>query len=116
MSTLLTATVLVPLLGALYLRRPPRPAAGLASALVGLGTAVIFFAAVALFGTLDPEWETVIWTVQVGGRRVEIWQEYALLIALPASFVAFLIGQRMGRTPSPLEPITAARTAIVEAA
>jgi solute:Na+ symporter, SSS family len=102
MSTLLTATVLVPLLAALYLRRPPRPAAGLASSLAGLATAVLFFAMVGTFGTLDPEWETVIWTVRVGGRSVALWQEYALLVALPASLLAFLVGQRVGKASSPL--------------
>ena len=102
MSTLLTATVLVPLVAALYLRRPPKPAAGLASAGAGLATAVLFFGAVALFGTFDPEWETVIWTFDLGGREVALWQEYALLVALPVSALAFLLGQRLGVRPSPV--------------
>src|SRR5690606_13651763 len=92
MSTLLTATVLVPLLAGLYLKRPPRPAAGLAAGLTGLATAVLFFAAVAVFGTYDAEWETVIWRVRIGGGSVALWQEYALLVALPASLLAFLVG------------------------
>lgn len=101
MSTLLTATVLVPLLAALYLRRPPRPAAGLASSITGLSVAVGFFVLVGAFGSFDPEWETVIWRVSVGGVEVALWQEYALLVALPASALAFVVGQRAGRTPSP---------------
>jgi solute:Na+ symporter, SSS family len=116
MSTLLTATVLVPLLAALYLRRPPRPAAGLASGLAGMATAVGFFAAVGIFGSYDAEWETVIWHVELAGRSVALWQEYALLVALPVSLVAFLAGQRLGRRPTPLAPGAPAAFALEEVA
>src|SRR5690606_21746024 len=85
MSTLLTATVLVPLLAALFLPRPPRPAAGFLGAVVGLATSALYFFAVGALGDLDPHWETVIWTVRVGGVELHLWQEYALLVALPAS-------------------------------
>ncbi|HEX6071193.1 MAG TPA: sodium:solute symporter family protein [Longimicrobiaceae bacterium] len=112
MSTLLTATVLVPLLAALYLKRPPRPAAGLAAGLSGMTTAVLFFAAVGVFGDFDPEWETVIWRLEMGGRSVALWQEYALLIALPVSLLAFVLGQRVGRRPSPVKPAAPAAAAL----
>jgi SSS family solute:Na+ symporter len=112
MSTLLTATVLVPLVAALYLKRPPRPAAGLAAGLAGMVTAVLFFAAVGVFGDFDPEWETVIWRLQLGGSDVALWQEYALLVALPVSVVAFLLGQRLGRRSSPLTPPAPAAAAM----
>jgi SSS family solute:Na+ symporter len=112
MSTLLTATVLVPLLAALYLKQPPRPAAGLAAGLSGMATAVLFFAAVGVFGDFDPEWETVIWRLEIAGRSMALWQEYALLIALPVSVLAFFLGQWVGRRPSPVKPTAPAAAAL----
>src|SRR5690606_36822522 len=99
MSTLLTATVMVPLLAALFLPRPPRPAAGFSSAVAGLVTAGVYFFTVGAMGSLDPHWETVIWTVRLGDVELHLWQEYALLVALPASALAFLLGQRFGADP-----------------
>ena len=92
-------------------------AAGLASSLGGMVTALLFFGVVGIFGTFDEEWETVIWRMQIGGTEVAIWKEYALLVALPVSAVAFLLGQWLGRKPSPvLPPATARRVALEEAA
>jgi solute:Na+ symporter, SSS family len=101
-STLLTATVLVPLMAALFSPVPPKPAAGLASSLAGLATSVLFYVMVTLFGSYDEEWETVIWDVTLGERVVPIWQEYAVLLALPVSLLALLLFQVVGperRTP-----------------
>lgn len=106
MSTVLVATALVPLLAGLYARRQPKPAAGLASSLTGLGVVIAYFTVVSVFGSYDEEWATQIWTVTVGGRTVELWQDYALLFALPASASAFVVGQLLGgrapRRPAPL--------------
>jgi solute:Na+ symporter, SSS family len=99
-SSLLTATLLVPLTAALYLPSRPRPLAGLASSLTGMGSAIAFYAAVAAFGTHDEEWETVIWEVAIGGQLVPVWQEYALFVALPLAAAAFLLGQAIG-APAP---------------
>jgi len=102
-SSLLTAAVLIPLMMALFSARPPKRAAGLASSLVGLLAAVVFYVAVNLLGAFDAEWETVIWRVPFNGGSLEIWQEYALLLALPLSALAFLGGQLFGKDhpPSP---------------
>jgi solute:Na+ symporter, SSS family len=97
MSSMLIAAALVPVMAALYLPRPPTPEAGFWSSLGGLGVAGGFWVAVNLFGEMDPEWGTVIWPVMFAGRRVELWQEYAVLAALPVSMAAFLAGQRLGR-------------------
>ena len=77
-----------------------------------MATAVLFFAAVGVFGAFDPEWETVIWRLDIGGIRVALWQEYALLIALPVSALAFLLGQWVGRHPSPVKPAAPAAAAV----
>ncbi|MFS8637103.1 MAG: sodium:solute symporter family protein [Gemmatimonadota bacterium] len=97
MSTALVASALVPLLVALYAPWEPRPAAGLASSLAGLGVAIAYYALVTAFGADDPEWGTRIWTVDVGGRTLALWQDYALLFALPASIIGYAVGHRVGR-------------------
>lgn len=106
MSTVLIAAVLVPVLAALYLPRRPTPAAGLASSIAGVASAFGYYAMVNVFGSFDDGWETMIWTVDVGGKSIQLWQEYAVLLALPVSVVAFLLGQRFG-APAPGAPTTA---------
>lgn len=97
MSTLLVATVLVPVLAALYLPGPQPRAAGTASTAVGLGTALLVYAVVNVAGEYDPEWGTVRLAFGVLGREVGLWQEHALLVALPASAIAWLLGRWLGR-------------------
>ena len=92
MSTVLIAAGLVPILAGLYLPRSATPAAGVAASATGLGVAIVHYALVHAFGAHDPEWATQIWTITVAGREVAVWQEYALLTALPASAVAYAIG------------------------
>lgn len=100
MSTVLIAATLVPLLAGLYSRRPPPAAAGFASSAVGLGVAVLFYVLVHLYGSYDEEWATQIWTVEIGGRGIALWQEYAVLFALPASALAFGIARFAARAPA----------------
>jgi SSS family solute:Na+ symporter len=102
MASILVSTALVPIVAALFLRVPPTPAAGLASSLTGLAVAVIVFVLTNVYGAYDDEWGTRIWSFAVGGRSVSIWQEYAVLFALPASAVAFIVGQMLGRPRPPL--------------
>jgi len=96
MSSLLTASVLVPLLAALFLSRRPRAAAGFWSSITGLVTAIGFHLLVSYFGIRDAEWETVIWKLSSPGGEIAVWREYSLLVALPASAIAFAIGQIFG--------------------
>lgn len=97
MATMLVAAALVPTLAALYLPARPRPQAGLWSSVSGLVAAIMFFSAVSLLGAPSEEWGTTIWTVRVGGTSLDVWQEYALLFALPASLAGFAAGQLFGR-------------------
>ncbi|MCA9737261.1 MAG: sodium:solute symporter family protein [Gemmatimonadota bacterium] len=101
MSTVLVASALVPVLAGLYLPIPLKRAAGLGASLGGLGVALVFFLALWILGSEDPEWGTRIWRVTVGGRELEIWQEYGVLIALPASLVGFALGQAFGTRVGP---------------
>jgi Na+/proline symporter len=91
MTSVLTAVVFVPVMGALFTR--PRPAAGLSASALGLVGLVAFYVLVFTKGSYDPDKEKHVW--MIGG--IEIWQDYAALCALPVSLVGFLIGNRFGR-------------------
>lgn len=100
MSTVLVVTALVPVLAALWLPRLATPTAGFASALAGLVTATLYFVAVNAFGRADEEWGTMIWETTLIGRDLALWQEHAVLLALPASMLAFLIAAAFTRRPT----------------
>jgi solute:Na+ symporter, SSS family len=100
MSSMLIAAALVPVMAALYATRPLTREAGLWSSAGGAVAAGGFWVVVNLFGELDPEWGTVIWPVTLAGREIEVWQEYAVLVALPVSLLAFVAGQLAGRPPT----------------
>ncbi len=86
MATILTSTVLVPMLGALFLR--PRPLSGTLSAWGGLSAVALFFVAMQVFGTPREDLETLAFHV----AGVEILREYALFFALPISAGGYLLG------------------------
>ncbi|HEX6588544.1 MAG TPA: sodium:solute symporter family protein [Longimicrobiales bacterium] len=97
MATVLVVTALIPVLAALYVPRLATRAAGIASALTGLGVAALYSALVRGLGTHSAEWDTTIWRTSVLGADVALWQEYAVIVALPASLLAFAIGSLFGR-------------------
>lgn len=97
MATLLVSTALVPVLAALYLPAPHPRAAGTASTLAGLGSAVGFYILVNAAGAPDPEWGTTVLRWSLAGRPFEVWQEHALLFSLPVSAAAYLAGHLWGR-------------------
>lgn len=99
MSTALIAAALVPIGAGLYFPRTTSPAAGLWASIAGLSVALVYYGLVNAFGTFDPEWVTRIWTIDVAGTRIPLWQEYALLFALPASISGYLAGMWLGRRP-----------------
>lgn len=101
MATMLVGAAFVPVSAALFTRRHLKPAAGLASSLVGLVTSAGVYALVNLNGARNEEWGTMIWRVEIGPVSIDVWQEYAVLLALPLSALAFLVGQWRGRGPRP---------------
>lgn len=105
MSSVLVSTAIVPVLASTFVRIKPKPAAGLASSLTGLVVAAAMFVLTNVYGRYDDEWGTEIWTFETGSRTFEIWQEYAVLFALPASLAAFVMGQTFGRPPPPRRPV-----------
>lgn len=103
MASVLVSTALVPVLAALRWSGRLRPAAGLAASLAGLATCLGVYAAVAAFGADDPDWGTRIWSFAWRGRELEVWQDYAMLAALPASLLGLALGQLLGRAEPPRE-------------
>jgi SSS family solute:Na+ symporter len=90
MASVMAAVVLVPVLGALFWR--PRALAGFWGAAGGLGGVCAFYALLFTQGIKDPAEETFVW--RIGGA--EIWQDYAVLCAVPISMAAFLCGHAFG--------------------
>ena len=93
LSTLLTSTVLVPILLGIFCLEWRKPLAGLMSAVTGLVSAILFYCIVELFGTFSEENVTTILTIITeSGIRYDIWQEYAMLFTLPLSLTGFFVG------------------------
>lgn len=91
LAGVLASAVLVPVLGALFAQA--RRVAGLAAAVAGLGAYATFQILIHRFGEFDTEQESWVWRI----GEAEIWREYAILCALPASFAGFVAGQIGGR-------------------
>jgi len=102
MATLLTSTVLVPILVALYWKGRRTAASGMWSCAVGLASVAAYYVGIQQLGTADDVYGTYIWTFSLGGTSFSLWQEYALFFSLPMSLLGFLIGNRIGR---PLAPV-----------
>ncbi len=96
MSTVLTSAVFVPVMIALYSKRPKTALSGLASSLAGLATALGYYVLLHHFGTESEEFGTYIWSFTLGGRHVELWQEYAIFFSLPTSALGYWVGSRIG--------------------
>ena len=99
MAAMLVGAAFVPVVVALFAKRTFKPAAGLASSLTGLVTVTTVYLLVNGFGVEDGGWGTMIWSLEIWGRSFDVWQEYAVLVALPASGLAFLLGEWLGRRP-----------------
>lgn len=109
MAAVLVATAFVPVGMALLRKDGLRPAAGIASSVTGLSVVAAVYLLVNILGEPDDTWGTVIWTVGWGETSWAIWQEYAVLAALPASALAFWLGQRWGRPTADRPPAPLSR-------
>jgi len=95
-TAVLVGAAFVPVSAALFASRPLKATAGLASSLTGLAVVTLVYTLVNVYGAESEEWGTVIWTVRFDGRTFDVWQDYAVLAALPASAIAFGLGQLLG--------------------
>jgi Na+/proline symporter len=105
MTSVLVSIVLVPAMGALFAPpdRSPRPLAGLLGSLGGLLGLIIFYTIIFTRGVKDPFEESYVLRLGavngVGGA--EIWQDSAVLFALPVSLLGYFIGHALGRPALP---------------
>jgi Na+/proline symporter len=93
MATVLTSTLLVPTLAALFLPGRRVALAGALSAWGGLVAVVVFYAVVDLWGTPDLDLETR--RLQLAGMT--LLREYALFAAVPVSALGYVLGGVGGR-------------------
>jgi len=96
-ATVLTATVFVPILIGLYWKGRKTPLAGILSCGMGLVSVIIYYITVLNLGERNDTYGTYIWSFDLGGVSVSLWQEYGLFFSLPMSFAGFLIGNWVGR-------------------
>ena len=90
-SGIMASVVLVPMMGAFFSR--PKPAAGLGGAIGGFVGLIAFYGLLFSQGRFDEAEQTFVW--RFGG--VELWQDYAVLCALPISLAGFVAGNLWGR-------------------
>jgi Na+/proline symporter len=95
MATILTSTLLVPVLATLLLPGRPVPLAGALATWGGLSAVVVFYAVLHVWGAPDLDLETR--RMEVGG--VAVLREYALFAALPVSALGYVLGRVLGRRP-----------------
>ena len=91
MSGIMASVVLVPMMGAFFSR--PKPAAGLGGVIGGFAGLIAFYSILFTLGAYDDSEETYVW--RIGG--VELWQDYAVLCALPVSLAGFIAGNLFGK-------------------
>lgn len=91
MSSVMASVVLTPVLGALFSR--PRRAAGLWSAISGFAGLAAFYGLLFTYGNYDPVEETHVWRI----AGAELWQDFAVLFALPISIAGFTAGNLFGK-------------------
>lgn len=92
MAGIMASVVLVPVMGALFFQ--PRRGAGLWGAIGGFVGLFLFYGVLFNYGIYHNGEETYV--LRLG--TVEIWQDYAVLCALPISLAAFLIGNALDRS------------------
>lgn len=95
MATILSSTVLVPILAAVFARGARRPLAGTLSTWGGLASVLAFYAAMEFAGVPNEE----LGTKQLEMYGFVILQEYAIYFALPASALGYVVGAIAGRRP-----------------
>lgn len=95
MSTLLTATIFVPMMAGLFLPGRRKPWEGIFSCALGMGSVLVFYLAVSLLGRI--EGGSYVLTLTLFDRPWDLWREYSLFFALPLSALGFLLGSALGR-------------------
>ncbi len=90
MSTVLTATTLIPIMAALFLPGKRRSREGLLSSLFGLGLVLTYYALLTILGR--EEKDSFVITLSLFSHSWDLWREYSLFFALPFSALGFILG------------------------
>ncbi len=98
-STVLVSTVLVPIMMAIFWKGRKMPLAGLLSSAFGLVGMTFFYILIGSVGTPNETFGTYIWSIEIAGVSIDLWQEYAAFFSLPLSLLGFVLGNVFGRTP-----------------
>ena len=93
MSTVLTATALIPVMAGLFLPGKRQPREGLYSSFFGLGTVLVYYGLTTFFGR--PEKDTYVLTLFFFSQSWNLSREYSLFFALPASCLGFILGSAL---------------------
>jgi SSS family solute:Na+ symporter len=101
-ASLMTSTVLVPIMMSLFWKGRKTRAAGVMSFVFGMVSVALYYFGISQMGIYDETWGTYIWTVEIGEVSYEFWQEYSLFFSLPISFLGFLLGNLIGSPHTPL--------------
>jgi SSS family solute:Na+ symporter len=97
MSTILTATVFVPIMAGLFYKGRKTKLAGLLASAGGMLAAIVYYLLIHQLGEPNEEYGTFIWSFTLWGRPVSLWQEYAIFFSLPLSLAGFVAGNLLGR-------------------
>ena len=101
-ASILINTVLIPLYAAVFLKKLKKTKLGgsLAAATGFFGT-ITYYLLVTTAGRFSKDWETMVLPLNIGGKTVELWQEYGIFLIPPFVLLAFLIGQIWGKEYKP---------------
>jgi len=94
-ATALTSTVLVPIFMGLFWKGRRTPLAGMMSCAFGLGSVIIYYVGISRLGVANELWGTYIWTFDIAGASISLWQEYGLFFSLPMSLLGFVVGNSL---------------------
>jgi SSS family solute:Na+ symporter len=104
LATFLTSTVLVPIFMGLFWKGKRTPLAGLLSCAMGLLSVIAYYYTIKLLGVENELYGTSIWTFQIGGFSISLWQEYGLFFSLPMSMLGFVLGNLLSRKATIVQP------------
>jgi len=95
-TSILMATVLIPVMAALFYKGRKTAMGGTLSAASGLISCILFYVVIAQIGEYNNIFGTYVWSFSMADQTFSIWREYALYFCLPISFLGFIIGNRIG--------------------